>query len=48
MDNDCVELCGNKIVDKGEFCDGNCFIVCFNLNVCVEVKLEGDVFICDA
>ena len=47
-DNDCVASCGNKALDPGELCDGDCPTACFNSNACAEVKLEGDPSTCDS
>jgi len=46
-DSDCAPACGNKVVDTGELCDGDCPAACPALG-CQQRTLAGSVATCDA
>ncbi len=48
VDNDCVAVCGNGIVEFGELCDGNCPAACNDGNACTTDSLVGSAANCDA
>lgn len=43
-----TSLCGNKTVDRGEACDGNCPTSCTPKDPCTTAKLVGSAATCDA
>jgi cysteine-rich repeat protein len=40
-DNDCTATCGNRVVESGERCDGNCPSTCNDSKVCTTDALVG-------
>ena len=48
LDSDCLNPCGNGIVDPGELCDGNCPTTCDDGSACTIDGLVGDPLTCNA
>ncbi len=50
VDSDCPQpdLCGNGVVDPGEYCDGNCPTDCSDGDACTRDTLLGDARDCTA
>jgi len=46
-DNDCMNVCGNGIVEENETCDGNCPTTCNDNNACTSDMLTGSPQTCD-
>jgi len=47
-DSDCAPVCGNRAVEPGEVCDGNCPVSCNDGNACTIGTLEGSASACTA
>jgi len=48
QDNDCLDTCGNGVVDANETCDGNCPTECPVTGQCLQGILTGSSETCDA
>jgi hypothetical protein len=47
-DSDCDPKCGNRIVEQGELCDGDCPRSCARASGCEQEMLQGSATQCDA
>ena len=47
-DNNCQPNCGNRVVESGEMCDGNCPTSCSSPGGCQRNQLQGSASSCNA
>jgi hypothetical protein len=48
IDNDCTPECGNRVIEPGEICDGNCPTACPSADACNIGMIVGSTATCNA